>query len=107
MEKTVQTCPRCSQPLSFREWSNRYEKGYIWQEALADCQYGCGKFGLRYFDGKPHSEVYQVKGPAQKTAHGSYRLNPEYKDAICAMYGSVQSALDSLGQVCITQQSKS
>ncbi len=106
MEKTVQTCPRCSQPLNFREWSGRYEKGYIWQEALADCPQGCGKFGLRYFGGKPHSEVYQVSKPAEKTVSGSYRLKPEHKDAICAVYGSVQSALDSLGQVCITEQSK-
>jgi len=106
MKKTSQPCPKCHNPMSFRRWSNRYPKGYIWQEALADCPSGCGKFGLRYFDGKPHSEVYQVKKPAEKTARGSYRLRQDYNDAICEVYGSVQAALDKLGQVCMTEQYK-
>lgn len=106
MIKQTQPCPKCHKPLIFCRWSDRYPKGYIWQEALAECLSGCGKFGLRYFNGKPHSNVYQVRKPAEKTAHGSYRLLPEYESAICEVYGSVQAALDKLGQVCMTQQSK-
>lgn len=106
VKRTVQLCPKCHCPLRFRKWSGRYPKGYIWQEALADCESGCGKFGLRYFDGKPHSRIYQVKKPAEKTCRGSYRLLPEHFKAICERYGSVQVALDKLGQVCMTEQLK-
>lgn len=106
MNKTIQACPKCNNKLVFSRWSNRYPNGYIWQEALAVCPSGCGKFGLRYFDGKPNSLVYQVKKPAEKLARGSYRLLPEHFAAICEVYGSVQRALDNLGQVCMTEQYK-
>jgi hypothetical protein len=106
MKKTSQLCPKCQTPLSFRKWSERYPKGFIWQEALADCLSGCGKFGLRYFDGKPHSEPYQVRVVAEKTEQGSYRISKKHKAAICAIYGSVQEAIDYLGLLCMTEQSK-
>lgn len=94
MKKTIQICPKCKAPLKFRDWSKRYERTSPWQEALADCQNGCGKYGLRYFEGKPTCEPYQVKPAAKKTIRGSYKLQPNRVAAIVALYGSVQNYLD-------------
>mgnify|MGYP001491093346 CR=1 FL=1 len=106
MRKTTQLCPKCHKPLIFRDWSKRYPKGSRYREALADCHYGCGKFGLRFFDGVPTCEPYQVKPPAKKTETGSYKLTKERKAAICALYGSPQRLLDTIPLVGITVQYK-
>lgn len=107
MDKTLQPCPLCESPLKFRRWGNRFPKGYIWREALADCERGCGKFGIRYFDGKPTCEPYQVKPAARKTSRGSWKLPPDRVAAIVALYGSVQKYLDNGVLVGMPLQSKS
>lgn len=106
-EKKIIPCPKCSEPLSFREWSRRYSKVSRWREALAICKNGCGKFGVRFFDGNATCLPYQVKGPAQKTERGSWRLAPERVAAIVALHGSVQQFLDSSPLVCMSLQDKS
>lgn len=104
--KAVQACPHCSTPLEFRQWSERYPKGLRWREALAKCPNGCGKFGVRYFDGRPTCKPYQVKKPARKTSRGSWRLQPDRAAAITALYGSVQEFLDNSPLVCMSLQYK-
>lgn len=107
MGNSSQFCPHCGSALLFRQWSNRYPKGSRWREALAKCPKGCGKFGIRYFDGRPTSEPYQVKKPAQKTERGSWRLSPERVAAIVAIHGSIQEFLDRSPLVCMSLQDKS
>lgn len=104
-QKETIPCPKCDQPLKFRAWSNRYGKLAPWREALADCETkGCGKWAVRYFNGRRTCDPYQVKPPAQKTKRGSWRLSPDQEAAIITLHGSVQSALDYLGKVCMSQQ---
>lgn len=96
MSKPVLPCPNCGTPLVFREWSKRWGKQSLWREALADCKTpGCGKWAVRYFDGKQTCEPYQVKPPAKKTKRGSWKLEPCREAAIIAVYGSVQIYLDT------------
>lgn len=96
MDKPV--CGICAAPLKFRRWSKRQG------EALADCPRGCGKWQIRYFDGKPSSEPYQVKPKAQKLKRGSWRLSEGRAAAIAAVYGSVQAFLDDAPLVCMSLQ---
>ena len=61
---------------------------------------------IRYYQGKPTSEPYQVRQAAKKTRSGSYRTYPEREAAIIALWGSVQHFIDSAPLVCITRQDK-
>ena len=98
-----QYCPKCETPLVFRHWSGRLPAK---SEALAECPGGCGKFGVRYFQGAPTSEPYQ-KRKKEKQERGSYRINKSRKSAIVAVWGSIQNYLDhSVIQVGMTQQYK-
>ena len=104
MNKTVQKCPHCISPLKFRGWSNRKP---LKSEALAECPNGCGKFGLRYFDGRPTSAPYQVRGRARKTKSCSARTEPERYAAIVALWGGFQAFVDNVNILpCVTQQYK-
>jgi hypothetical protein len=96
-------CGLCGAPLKFRRWSDRLPK---FSEALADCPDGCGCWQIRYFDGKPTSEPYQIKTKAQKRKRGSWRLSDERKAAIVAIYGGVQEFLDCAPLVCMSLQIK-
>lgn len=94
-------CPKCQCPLKFRRWSNRLP---VRSEALAVCS-GCGElWQLRYFEGKPTSEPYQVKTKAEKTQRGSWRSTPEREAAIVSMYGSLQNFIDTAPLVCMSLQ---
>lgn len=84
----------------------RYGRGSRWREALAECPRGCGMWQVRYFDGLPTSEPYQVRVKAQKAARGSWRLSNRRLAAINAVYGSVQMFLDSAPLVCMSMQDK-
>jgi hypothetical protein len=95
MNKTVQLCQICGQPLKFRDWSKRYPKKCRDAEALAECPSGCGKFQVRYFDGVPTSEPYQVRTKAIKTKSVSARIEQSRYDEIIARYGSFQKFVDS------------
>lgn len=98
------TCNKCGCDLIFRRWSNRRP---VKTEALAVCSV-CGElWQIRYFDGKPTSDPYQVKSKSEKTKRGSWRLSPEREAAIVAMYGSVQRYLDQSPLVCMSLQYKS
>ena len=107
MNKSPQYCPKCSHPLSFRKWSNRYPVRSRWREALADCNNGCGKFGLRYFDGKPTCDPYQIRTAAKKTRRGSWKLEPDREKAIIEIWGTVQAYLDNGNLLRHTEQYKS
>lgn len=101
---TKPVCPKCKGLLIFRRWSERKPAK---SEALAVCG-KCGElWQIRFFNGVPTSEPYQVKLPAQKTRRGSWRLAPEREAAIIAIYGSVQNFLDSHPLVCMSLQYKS
>lgn len=96
------TC-KCGAPLVFRRWSRRLPAK---SEALAECPQGCGMWQIRYYEGKPTSEPYQVRVREKKHA-GSYRLSSSRKAAIVALWGSVQKFLDYAPvQPRITQQYK-
>lgn len=102
MDKPV--CPKCNNFLKFREWSDRLPPK---SEALAECLHGHGFWQIRYFQGQPTSEPYQVRKPAEKTVHGGYRIKPARAAAIVAAFGSVQEYLDYgplFSLPCITQQ---
>ena len=100
MEKPL--CPKCRAPLRFRRWSNRLP---VKSEALAECK-DHGYFQIRYWDGVPTSEPYQVKMKSQKTKRGSHRLNENREAAIVALWGSVQNFLDKSPLVCMPVQYK-
>ena len=107
MTKTEQKCPFCESPLKFREWSGRYDKKSRWQEALALCPNGCGKLGVRYFDGVPTCDPYQVRSAAKKTKSCSARTEPDRYFEIVALWGSFQSFVDNVNILpCNTQQYK-
>lgn len=97
------TCPKCDTPLVFRSWSHRRPAK---SEALAECP-GCGgKWQIRYWQGRPTSEPYQVRKP-EKPCRGSYRISAQRQAAIIAVWGSVQNYLDhSVVQIGMTQQFK-
>ena len=94
MMGTAPVCGVCGSALKFRRWSRRYAKESRLREALADCPAGCGKWGLRYFDGKPTCDPYQVRAKGDKVARGSYRLRAARLDEIVQAWGSVQEFLD-------------
>ena len=97
------TCPTCDTPLVFRSWSHRRPAK---SEALAECP-GCGgKWQIRYWQGRPTSEPYQVRQKAVKTAAVNGRTTQERKAAIIAVYGSVQKFIDTAPLVCIALQLK-
>ena len=92
---------KCGNALNFREWSKRLPPK---SEALADCP-ACGeKWQIRYWNGLPTSEPYQVKSRARKTERGSWRLSEQRKAAITAIYGGVQEFLDNAPLVCMPVQ---
>lgn len=91
-------CPDCNQPLKFSRWSKRLPAK---SEALAICPAGCGKFQVRYFQGQPTSEPYQVRR-TQKPCRGSYRITAKRRAAIVAVWGSVQNFLDYAPVVLIS-----
>jgi hypothetical protein len=105
MNKTNQFC-KCGKPLVFRGWSNRYERNSKWQEALASCE--CGeKWQLRYFNGHPTTEPYQVSRKSMKTKSCSARTSKERFAAIVALWGSFQDFVDNVNVLpCNTMQSK-
>jgi len=107
MTKTVQICPKCGNLLEFRAWSKRYSANSPYREALAKCQNGCGKFGIRYFNGNPVCDPYQVRNAPKKTKSCSARTEPERYAAIVALWGSFQAFVDNVSILpCITQQYK-
>ena len=93
-------CPNCGAPLLFRGWSKRYPPK---SEALADCPGTCGKWQIRFFDGRQTSEPYQIR-TGNKTEVIGGRITKERKAAIVAIYGSIQNFMDSSKLICITQQ---
>ena len=95
---------KCGSTLCFRNWSNRHPAK---SEALAECP-ACGeKWQIRYWNGRPTSEPYQVKSKAEKTERGSWRMSAKRRAAIVAIYGSIQSFLDNAPLVCMSLQVKS
>ena len=98
------TCGTCGTQLKFVRWSKRLPAK---SEALAKCPLCGAKWQIRYWQGKPSSEPYQVKRKAQKTCRGSYKLNPEREAAIKALFGSVQNFLDTMPLVSMSLQYKS
>lgn len=98
------TCLKCQTTLTFRRWSNRLPKK---TEALADCKQCGEKYQIRYWNGHRTSEPYQVKTTAKKTCRGSYKVHPDRKAAIVALYGSVQNFLDTCPLVSMSLQYKS
>lgn len=97
-------CGLCGAPLKFRCWSKRLPR---FSEALADCPNGCGCWQVRYWNGRPSSDPYQVKPRARKPKRGSWRLSEDRFAAIKAVYGSVQAFLDNAPLVCMSLQVKS
>lgn len=96
-------CPKCKSPLKFRRWSDRRPAK---SEALADCT-GCSeKWQIRYWNGKPSSEPYQVSAKLAKSRRGSWRLSGSREAAIIALWGSVQNYLDNSSLVSMSLQSK-
>jgi hypothetical protein len=93
--------PTCSHghALQFLRWSRRYPPK---SEALAICPEGCGRFQIRYWQGQPTSEPYQIR-KVEKPCRGSYRLSRERKAEIVAQWGSVQNYLD-YSQVSMSEQ---
>lgn len=107
MVKRVVLCPQCKNPLKFRGWSKRYPKRSRWQEALAFCPAGCGKFAQRYFDGEPTCEPYQVRAKGRKTRQCSAKTDPDRYAAIVALWGSFQNFVDQVNILPgVTQQYK-
>jgi len=97
---------RCGAALVFRGWSKRRPAK---SEALAECPQGCGMWQIRYYQGKPTSEPYQVRGKGQRKRAGSYRLAESRRAAIVAQWGSVQNFLDCAPVIslpCIARQYK-
>jgi len=91
MSQQVMACPKCNNPLKFLRWSNRKPAK---SEALAECSNGCGKWQIRYWNGKQTSDPYQV-AKTEKPCRGSYRIKKARAAAIVAIWGSVQNFLDN------------
>lgn len=100
MSKIIILCPKCNTPLKFRKWSKRDG------EALADCTKCNEKWQVRLYKGIPTCRPYQVRPPAKKIARGSYKVEPGRKAQIEAIYGSIQSYIDTGILVGMPLQSK-